>query len=168
MQWLFYLGLSCIKEHLPEHKTPLQPTNPSSGSDQADFFSNMKHVHTQETTKQLDAYLPVHQVAYRDLNIPGKTLRYVKVLPGCMHPVAQAKHCQLFFWVTPHHKQLVHYYFFIHNPLEDNCTRRTLTSRHDKYMQHFCRPPVVWGLQFEKDWSRLICAERSLYSKCLR
>uniref|UniRef100_A0A3B5PYQ3 HAT C-terminal dimerisation domain-containing protein n=1 Tax=Xiphophorus maculatus TaxID=8083 RepID=A0A3B5PYQ3_XIPMA len=91
------LGLSCIKEHLPEHKTPLQPTNPSSGSDQADFFSNMKHVHTQETTKQLDAYLPVHQVAYRELNIPGKTLRYVKVLPGCMHPVAQATHCQLFF-----------------------------------------------------------------------
>jgi len=55
---LFHLGLGYIKEHLPDHDEPLQqPHDSSSTSDEDDFFSNMKHVHTQETTKQLDTYL---------------------------------------------------------------------------------------------------------------
>ncbi|XP_070815808.1 uncharacterized protein [Chaetodon trifascialis] len=53
------LGLSYIKEHLPDHdEPPLRQTDSSSSSDEEDLFSNMKHIHTQETTtKQLDAYL---------------------------------------------------------------------------------------------------------------
>ncbi|KAG5848647.1 hypothetical protein ANANG_G00100950 [Anguilla anguilla] len=52
------LGLSYIKEHLPDHEPLPRPAdNSSSASDEEDFFSNMKHVHTQETTKQLDAYV---------------------------------------------------------------------------------------------------------------
>lgn len=60
MQWLlknepddehFDLGLSYIKDHLPEHDKP----DSSNTSDEEDFFSDLKHV--QETSKQLDAYL---------------------------------------------------------------------------------------------------------------
>ncbi|XP_058601183.1 uncharacterized protein LOC131520737 isoform X2 [Onychostoma macrolepis] len=52
------LGLHYIKENLPHHDESLQPVdNSSSTSDEEDFFSNIKHARTQETSKQLDAYL---------------------------------------------------------------------------------------------------------------
>ncbi|XP_070834528.1 uncharacterized protein [Chaetodon trifascialis] len=51
-------GLGYIKEHLPSYdEPPLQPNDSSSTSDEDDFFSGLKHTHTQETTKQLDTYL---------------------------------------------------------------------------------------------------------------
>lgn len=47
-----------MKEHLPDYDEGLRPAdNSSSTSDEEDFFSNIRHTHTQETAKQLDAYL---------------------------------------------------------------------------------------------------------------
>ncbi|XP_030638641.1 alpha-1,3-mannosyl-glycoprotein 4-beta-N-acetylglucosaminyltransferase B [Chanos chanos] len=67
------LGLSYIKEHLPDHdEALLQPADKSSSaSDEDDFFSNMKHVHTQNTTKQLDAYL---MCTAEDVEVPQPDL----------------------------------------------------------------------------------------------
>ncbi|KAL7393724.1 hypothetical protein ABVT39_015196 [Epinephelus coioides] len=52
-------GLCYIKRHLPDHDESLRqsPPDSSSASDEDDFFSSMRHGHTQDTTKQLDAYL---------------------------------------------------------------------------------------------------------------
>lgn len=51
------LGLGYIKEHLPDHDEGLHPVDSSSTSDEEDFFSDLRHTHTQEAIKQLDAYL---------------------------------------------------------------------------------------------------------------
>lgn len=53
----FFLGLGYIKEHLPDHDEGLHPVDSSSTSDEEDFFSDIRHTHTQEAIKQLDAYL---------------------------------------------------------------------------------------------------------------
>ncbi|XDV26115.1 hypothetical protein PO909_029899 [Leuciscus waleckii] len=52
------LGLSYIKEHLPEHDEGLRsPDTTSTSSDEDDFFSNVKQTHSHEISKQLDGYL---------------------------------------------------------------------------------------------------------------
>ncbi|KAL0151050.1 hypothetical protein M9458_053563, partial [Cirrhinus mrigala] len=52
------LGLSYIKEHLPEHDEGLRsPDTTSTTSDEDDFFSNVKQMHSHEISKQLDGYL---------------------------------------------------------------------------------------------------------------
>ncbi|XP_076136928.1 taste receptor type 1 member 1-like [Alosa pseudoharengus] len=52
------IGLSYIKEHLPEHDEGLRsPDTTSTSSDEDDFFSNVKQTHSHEISKQLDGYL---------------------------------------------------------------------------------------------------------------
>uniref|UniRef100_A0AAY4ACV2 Transposase n=1 Tax=Denticeps clupeoides TaxID=299321 RepID=A0AAY4ACV2_9TELE len=47
-----------IKEHLPEHDEGLRsPDTTSTSSDEDDFFSNVKQMHSHEISKQLDGYL---------------------------------------------------------------------------------------------------------------
>ncbi|RXN21849.1 zinc finger BED domain-containing 1-like protein [Labeo rohita] len=78
------LGLSYIKEHLPEHDEGLRsPDTTSTSSDEDDFFSNVKQTHSHEISKQLDGYLAATAEGVKE---------YTGPISSCAQPLTKAQH----------------------------------------------------------------------------
>lgn len=83
------LGLPYIKEHLPDDNEALTTThNCSNASDKEDFFSSMKHLHTQETAGFISG-------------MHSWESGHFDTIPNGIKPVAQVKHSTAHFCCLP-------------------------------------------------------------------